>query len=226
MARIDLVVPFSEKDEAKSLGAKWDPALRTWYIPEGLIVGALARWLPKPERAALEHKPEYEVRSPYYYIVESASECWSCSRITRVYAFMLPETHEEFDYVYDEDVEFEMTSNLGTWQCRGYRGTAGSVHSMSPSVTKQIRRFTNSFKLAYSKAAGLRYFMNHCEHCGAKQGDHFMHAEPGGAFVPMSPRQASSMILIKIDERFDANCGIGFSSEDFFDCMQRREGCY
>ncbi|WP_458375222.1 DUF5710 domain-containing protein [Pseudomonas pergaminensis] len=29
MARIDLKVPFSEKDEAKSLGAKWDPGLKT-----------------------------------------------------------------------------------------------------------------------------------------------------------------------------------------------------
>lgn len=35
MARIDLKIPLSEKDEAKSLVARWDPRLKTWYIPEG-----------------------------------------------------------------------------------------------------------------------------------------------------------------------------------------------
>lgn len=223
MARIDLVVPFSEKDEAKSLGAKWDPSLKTWYVPEGVAVGALVRWLPKPDKSDLEHRPEFEVRSPYYYVVESTSGCWGCSNPTRVFAFMLPEAHEEFEYVYDEEVEFELTTNLGEWRCNEYRGTVGSVHSMSPAVSKQIRRFTANFKLAYSKAAGQRYFMNHCEHCGAKLGDYFMHAEPGGAFVPMSPEQASKMILVRINERFDANCGIGFATEDFFDWMLLRE---
>lgn len=45
MARIDLKVPFAEKEEAKSLGAKWDPSLKTWYIPEGVGIGPLAQWL-------------------------------------------------------------------------------------------------------------------------------------------------------------------------------------
>lgn len=35
MARVDLKVPFAEKDEAKSLGARWDPQAKVWYVPEG-----------------------------------------------------------------------------------------------------------------------------------------------------------------------------------------------
>ncbi len=31
------------------------------------------------------------------------------------------------------------------------------------------------------------------------------------------------MILARIDERFDADCGVGFATEDFFDWMQMRE---
>lgn len=223
MARIDLVVPFSEKDKAKSLGARWDPSQKTWYVPDGMSVAALVRWLPKPGKSELEHKPEFAVRSPFYYVVESTSDCWNCSNRTRVFAFMLPEEHEEFEYVYDEDEEFELEHNLGEWRCHEYRGNVASVHSMSPAVSKQMRRFTSNFKLAYSKAAGSRYFMNHCEQCGTKLGDHFMHGEPGGAFVPMSPEQASRMSLVRINERFDANCGLGFSSEDFFDWMQVRD---
>lgn len=36
MARRDLHVPFDEKDEAKLLGARWDPQDRRWYVPAGV----------------------------------------------------------------------------------------------------------------------------------------------------------------------------------------------
>lgn len=44
--RIDLRVPFSEKDQAKSLGARWDPVKRTWYVPANLDESAFKRWMP------------------------------------------------------------------------------------------------------------------------------------------------------------------------------------
>ena len=216
MARIDLVVPFAQKDEAKSRGARWDPNSKVWYAPDGVELSPLARWLPASD---LEHEPEFLVRAPHYHIIESASDCWKCSSRTRVFAFLLPEEHEQFEYVDDYD-EFSLARNLGEWRCHGYRGTVGSVQSLSPLVSKQVRRFTENLKQAYSKAAGHRYIMNHCERCGAKLGDYFMHGEPGGAFFPTSPDQASRMILIKINERFDANCGIGSATEDFVDWMQ------
>ena len=38
-----LTVPFKQKDEAKALGAKWDPSAKRWYDPTGSN-SALARW--------------------------------------------------------------------------------------------------------------------------------------------------------------------------------------
>ncbi|MBN2493727.1 MAG: exodeoxyribonuclease VII large subunit [Deltaproteobacteria bacterium] len=49
-SRIDLQVPFPEKDEAKAMGARWDPVGRTWYAPAGSDLDALARWLPAVEQ--------------------------------------------------------------------------------------------------------------------------------------------------------------------------------
>lgn len=49
--RVWLEVPYAEKDAAKSAGARWDPAARTWYAPAGITAG-LARWAvrgPVPE---------------------------------------------------------------------------------------------------------------------------------------------------------------------------------
>jgi Domain of unknown function (DUF5710) len=45
--RIDLTVPYARKEEAKALGARWDPSLRTWFVPPGIdLTGFDAKWLP------------------------------------------------------------------------------------------------------------------------------------------------------------------------------------
>jgi Domain of unknown function (DUF5710) len=45
--RLWLDVPFSDNDEAKRLGARWDQAERRWYAPRPGMA-ALARWAPRP----------------------------------------------------------------------------------------------------------------------------------------------------------------------------------
>lgn len=47
MTNIFLAVPFSEKDEAKALGAKWDGDIKKWYIPHKEVKNReilLERW--------------------------------------------------------------------------------------------------------------------------------------------------------------------------------------
>ncbi|WP_298624347.1 DUF5710 domain-containing protein [uncultured Zoogloea sp.] len=41
-----LRVPFAEKDEAKRLGARWDPAKKLWYVQSVPNLAAFERWLP------------------------------------------------------------------------------------------------------------------------------------------------------------------------------------
>ncbi|WP_263251283.1 DUF5710 domain-containing protein [Saccharopolyspora rosea] len=48
MTRIWLDVPFAEKDEAKSLGARWDPAEKRWYAPRTGMTD-LERWAALPD---------------------------------------------------------------------------------------------------------------------------------------------------------------------------------
>ena len=38
--------PYSEKDAAKALGAKWDPQRRQWFVPVGVPVAPFSRWIP------------------------------------------------------------------------------------------------------------------------------------------------------------------------------------
>ncbi len=45
--RIDLRVPYAEKNQAKVHGAQWDAENRTWYAPPGTDLRNLKRWLPQ-----------------------------------------------------------------------------------------------------------------------------------------------------------------------------------
>lgn len=46
--RLNLKVPFAEKDQAKKLGARWDPARKLWYIEGKTDLAPFARWSPVP----------------------------------------------------------------------------------------------------------------------------------------------------------------------------------
>ncbi len=47
MAGTVLSTAFKDKDQVKSLGARWDADRRCWYVPEGLDLAPFAAWLPK-----------------------------------------------------------------------------------------------------------------------------------------------------------------------------------
>lgn len=44
--RTYIAVPFAEKDDAKQLGAKWDRAEKSWFVPAGVDTEAFAQWMP------------------------------------------------------------------------------------------------------------------------------------------------------------------------------------
>ena len=39
-----LNVPYAQKDAAKALGARWDPANKKWYVPNGKDLALFAQW--------------------------------------------------------------------------------------------------------------------------------------------------------------------------------------
>lgn len=57
MSRQYLNVPFAQKDAAKSLGARFDGAVKRWYVDEGRDLAVLAQWLPTPVEAPSSLSP-------------------------------------------------------------------------------------------------------------------------------------------------------------------------
>jgi aminopeptidase N len=55
--RTDLQVPYSQKDEARRLGARWDAAKRLWYIEDAENLSAFLRWIPERLKRPHEQRP-------------------------------------------------------------------------------------------------------------------------------------------------------------------------
>jgi hypothetical protein len=103
-ARVDLDVPFAEKDEAKRLGAWWDPYRRCWYVPPGADPALFARW-----RVDGLTTPAGVVALP--------GRCWRCKAPTRAIVGILvdPELGEgdEDGFVqFDEDIARAISRQL------------------------------------------------------------------------------------------------------------------
>lgn len=45
--QLQLHVPFASKDQAKALGARWNPEARSWYVPYGLDIQLFKLWWPE-----------------------------------------------------------------------------------------------------------------------------------------------------------------------------------
>ena len=176
--RVDLEVPFAEKDEAKSLGARWDPANRTWYVPAGLDPAAFRRWLPG---ATEEGRTEL---LPPVYSVESETECWRCGKESGVAtvaaeSFVAPREPEE-------PVEPDLYVFSG-------------IEYLPEELVEEVRKVNSGYRSRFSKTAGVSYYMNHCASCGAQLGDFYLHSEPGGAFFPTTPRAARAVRLRRLE---------------------------
>jgi hypothetical protein len=190
MPRINLAVPFAEKDDAKRLGARWDKDRKVWYVPEGVDVSLFARWLP--------NEANITVRARSHFIARSATKCWACNKLTSVYGFVLPSGHEILEFGEEEDAP-------DIWCRYDEPAIVYYISNLQQAVVDRIRSFTKRYRVAYSKTTRSSYWMNHCEHCGMKQGDFEMYCEPGGAFYPTDDTEASAIILNKFAEPFSCD---------------------
>ncbi|MGE5469221.1 MAG: DUF5710 domain-containing protein [Bacteroidota bacterium] len=55
--RLNLKVPFAEKDAAKKLGARWDATRKIWYVDKVADMAPFAKWLPIPDEGSAAAVP-------------------------------------------------------------------------------------------------------------------------------------------------------------------------
>jgi len=202
MPPTDLHVPFHEKDEAKKLGALWDPARKVWFLPDGKETGPFKKWLPQ--------QSDINLRASTFFLAESMRACWHCTKDTRVFSFLLPRGHSELQ----DDEE------SAQWEVQRSEAVVYYVTRIPASVQAKIRAITPHYRHDFSKTTQSWYWMNHCERCGMKQGDFELFEEFDTPFCPIEPQDASRILLRSVREAFEASAASIAYEPGFFEWMR------
>jgi hypothetical protein len=160
-SRVYLGVPYAEKDEAKRLGARWDPAMHAWYVPAGVSPSAFARWLdPLPSQPAQPSTtPAISVGlgpTCTARLLAISERCWQCRKHTGcLLGILVPEDlAEQVDHP-EGFVQFDLVAEaLAT--------------AVDPSLLRALR--VGPLRLRFSRTVGGTYMSNGCCHCDALQG--------------------------------------------------------
>ena len=110
-------VPFEEKDEAKSLGAKWDPINKLWYIPIGQEIKIFSRWFAflhvgYEDRGIVKNKgAKYNKKIKKLYIdnprdYKNFKQWWPINQFNSLYQsiYELDIINERYERVKEEEV--------------------------------------------------------------------------------------------------------------------------
>lgn len=205
-----LNVPYAEKDEAKKFGAKWNPKLKKWYIqiyldePEKYL--DFSKWL-------LKDNDENIIATQYIYIIEGQQSCWKCKHPTRVIGLGVSDIIQIYGEVDEPHIEFDEDELHLAW--------VDHENDIPPKLLQYLKS-TYSVKTSYSKTLGEKCFANHCDCCGALQGNWFLFDEPDS---PLSSCVNGNELIermgrlkikyIPIDPALQLNWNVAFCSNDY-----------
>lgn len=155
--RID--VAYAEKGRVKALGARWDPGVKSWYVPEGVELGGFDEWLPldlDAERRDLGLGDAAQGPQVGVALLGLRLPCWKCNRDT---VTMVGLRRGETDLLL-------LDTELGK---RAGRALLPETVRVAASVGRVERRFIRKL--------GRRALANGCHWCDALQADRRLFAE-------------------------------------------------
>lgn len=172
--RTELDVPFSHKEEAKALGAKWDRTKKIWYVPSGVNPEPFAEWLPGVDRS--------DPSAPYIYLVLGKRECWKCHKETSVAAFGIPYRTDN-----DDSIAIAHAPNeAGYIAIDTANANALAIVPALGCVPGEIRDYLHKrcgYKPVGARASKAPSLGNTCTSCDALQGSRYLFEEPSSPFA-------------------------------------------
>ena len=196
--RTELDVPFSHKDEAKALGAKWDRAKKIWYVPDGVNPEPFAAWLPGVDRS--------DPSAPYIYLVLGKRECWKCHEQTTVAAFGIPylaaEDSDSLATPGDAPSDVPTVDDAGHIAIDTSRANAVTIVPALGCVPAEIRDYLHSrcgYKPVTSRATKTASLASTCTGCGALQGSHYLFEEPTSPFALTAINRLPALEFVRVE---------------------------
>jgi hypothetical protein len=112
------------------------------------------------------------IRSDKFQLAVATTACWSCGEPTLAVALVAPPGSTATD---DDDGPADAEEI--------YEPIALSGVTLVPyELQAKARAVAPTFYPDNSRTLGVTYWMNHCQQCGKKIGDHYLHREPEGPF--------------------------------------------
>lgn len=196
---IVLEVPYSEKEDAKAMGARWNPIIKKWFIKlkSDDDREKFVKWIPTTQDNMITLLPKI-------YLLKAYRSCYMCNNLSEVFCFAsdgLIDPSEEF-YDYDMKHNIFLIYNLT---------------SVPNDIDLFLKKHAPRYYFDYTKQSDSSYYVNHCS-CGAKHGDFYLHNEPGGSFFLMSEEEAYKNVtkyLIYSSIPIKVNASYSFQDPDF-----------
>lgn len=184
-----LNVPYNEKDEVKSLGARWNPRVKKWYIdahPRKYVM--FAKWI-------LGDYGEAYIATKKLYIIEGKRRCWKCGQITRVVGLGIG------DYYCLQKESVNDPCKIIPWKSPADRkevhlAWTDDEYAVPPMLLQYLKK-NYSVKTGYSQTINDYCFANHCDCCGAIQGNFFLFQEPDS---PLSSSAEGQHLIKKMKQ--------------------------
>jgi len=203
-----LNVPFAEKDEAKSLGAKWNADLKKWYVADKKEYHKFIKWI-------LGNNETIQIICDHFYIIEGVHECFKCHNKIKVIGFGI----ENFFNIYDPN---EYGTDNPFEYCEGKIHISSMINPLPEKFKEYLSKHYN-YRTGFSKTINSSYPANHCTNCNVIQGEFFLFEEVDTPFFIDSPEKAKELSLnkIKLSHDFIADTSMGYGSED---CLIKEYG--
>ena len=188
--RTELDVPFSHKEEAKALGAKWDRTKKIWYVPSGVNPEPFAEWLPGVDRS--------DPSAPYIYLVLGKRECWKCHKETSVAAFGIPYRTDN-----DESIAIAHAPNeAGHIAIDTANANALAIVPALGCVPGEIRDYLHKrcgYKPVGARASKAPSLGNTCTSCDALQGSSYLFEEPSSPFALTAINKLPALEFVRVE---------------------------
>lgn len=191
MPRIFLDVPYKEKNQVKRLGARWNPTLKKWFLPEDCDPKPFAKWLPPTPHIDL---------LPSVYLAKTAYPypCPECKTHNAFYTLAAeglikrkyeeaPEKVSRFVVAYHVQIVPEALADFLAESCPTY--------------------FLNEHR-------DTKAYFNHCRVCKTLISGSLLN-NPDTVFLPKTPLEASRITLFEISDSasLEVNCDYWSRSE-------------
>lgn len=205
-----LNVPYAEKDEAKYLGAQWNPDIRKWCVYNRRYYGTFLRWVTDEKEFLLVYDQ--------IYIVEATYKCPQCGNTTKVFSFgvdhYIPYDYVGFNTAIDEETDGEFNDDIplpdpptpealeGTWDLAWYyfmRDGDNEIHILPPFVPVPYELYKYICKhYNFKKEEGDDTYCQYCDHCNKKLNWKSLFASEESPFLPYDEDWARQIVVYKI----------------------------